>query len=416
MINIYLIILILILILHIVVFFVKKIRKKEGDLNKKLINKNFTTTDLFSIKNITRNNKLYKILIVEDDIANMKILKAQLTTAKYQVVTAINGFSALQLVEKDKSIDVVLLDLLLPDISGFMVCKKIREKFTMYEKPVIMVTSKNYIKDLVEGFEVGANDFITKPYNIYELISRMNSSISLKNIFQDNTSLKKINKLKSDIVDMAAHDLKSPLTIISGYSKKIIKVASPHTKELENAEKILKSSNKMLSIIDKLLNDSKYEKKVIHMENIEINRIIRESIAYYSDMAKSKEQNINFLADSKENYILIDINSFVTIIENLISNAIKYSPINCGIDITVKKLKKSVTISIKDCGNGFTQDEIDNIFIKFFPFTNKPTQGENSTGLGLYIINDMVTLNRGTISINSTRGLGSEFILSFPRN
>lgn len=417
MINIYLIIIILLtFIMHLSCFVFRKFKLKKKDLNKKLLDKNFSQTDLCSIQSITENNHQYKILIVEDDIANRKIMKSQLTAAKYQVLTAEDGNSALKSIESDKDIDIVLLDLILPDISGFEICKKIREEYSLFEKPVIMVTSKNRIKDLVEGFEVGANDFIAKPYNIYELIARINSSISLKNIYQDNTSLKKVNSLKSDIVDMAAHDLRSPLTIISGYSKRITKLTKPEGKESELANKILNSSNKMLTIIDKMLHDSKYNNYLVHFEDIEINNLIKKSIKFYSDMAEDKNQRISFSADLDKIIVNLDSSSFIIIIENLINNAIKYSPVNSKINIDVKTANNITTITIKDSGNGFTDEEIDNLFIKFFPFTNKPTNGESSTGLGLYIINDMVKRNNGTIKVNSTRGMGSEFILSFPMN
>ncbi|MGL1893739.1 MAG: hybrid sensor histidine kinase/response regulator [Spirochaetaceae bacterium] len=401
------------IIIHILI--IKKGKKKFNPLaiNSKLSKKDFTKSDKFSIDDLTEKNKNYKILIVEDDFVNRKLLTAQLTAAKYSVITAENGEQALNLITKQKDIDIVLLDLILPDISGFTICKKIRESYTLYQKPVIMVTSKNYIKDLIDGFEAGANDFITKPYNIYELIARINSSISLKNMFEDNSSLKKINKLKSDIVDMAAHDLKSPLTLISGYATRNLKSITPGSKESANTNKILDSSNKMLSIIDNLLNDSRSENKILNFVDLNVCDIINLSIEFYSDMANNKNQKVNFYYYNPEILLHIDKISFTTIVDNLLSNAIKFSPVNSHINIKIKEENKNIILSFNDCGNGFTQDEIDNLFIKFFPFTNKPTQGENSTGLGLYIIQDMVTKNNGSISVTSTRGKGSEFKLTF---
>ncbi|QEN04800.1 response regulator [Thiospirochaeta perfilievii] len=192
--KIYLIIILLILtlLIHLFFFLINRSKRYNNYLESKILKKNLTKTELFSINSITQNNHHFTVLIVEDDMANRKILKAQLTSAKYSVLTAKDGESALKLIFSEKKIDVVLLDLILPDISGFNVCKSIREKFNIFEKPVIMVTSKNYIKDLVEGFSVGANDFVTKPYNIYELIARINSSLSLKHIYEDNSSLKKL--------------------------------------------------------------------------------------------------------------------------------------------------------------------------------------------------------------------------------
>ena len=415
--KIYLIILIPIItiLIHLIIAFLRKYINSTNSLNSKIQSKKLSKSEISTINYMTQNNNLYNILIVEDDLVNRKILNAQLSAAKYNVITAKDGKSALKLVNNNALIDIILLDIILPDISGFDVCKAIRKVYTMYEKPIIMVTSKNYIKDLVNGFSVGANDFITKPYNIYELIARINSAISVKKMFEDNSSLKKINKLKSDLVDMAAHDLKSPLTLISGYANRILKNSLTDSPESINALKISKSSNKMLSILNKLLNNSKLESKVLRLEQIDIVNLIQNSIDYYSDMANEKEQKLNFLKANDILHIYSDRTSLITIFDNLITNAIKYSPIQSNITISLENFDNKIKISIKDMGNGFSKDEIENLFIKFFPFQNKPTQGENSTGLGLYIINDMINRINGKISVKSTLGVGSEFILIFQK-
>lgn len=385
-------------------------------LDQKISQTSFSPPDVISIKKITERNNLYKILIVEDDPVNKKILTSQLSSAKYKVIAVETGEEALKHVNNDKEIDLVLLDLILPDLSGFTVCRAIREKYTLFEKPVIMVTAKNQIKDLLEGFEVGANDFLTKPYNIYELIARINSSISLKRVVEYNTSLEKINTLKSEIMDMAAHDLKSPLTIISGYAKRLIKNINPDTTEIDNAKKILHSSDKMLTIINRLLEDSKYENLTLHFEEVNIDKLIRDSIDFYKDSAADKKQDIILNSKSKDLFINVDKDSFTTIIDNLLSNAIKYSPLNSKIKVEIINEKESVKIIIADKGNGFTKEEIKNLFVKYFPFSNKPTLGEASTGLGLSIIYNMVMKNSGSISVESKKGNGSKFILNFPKS
>lgn len=415
--NIMLLITVPLLLVFCICFFLCIRRKKLRGLvlDQKISKKNFSPPDVISIKKITERNNLYKILIVEDDPVNKKILTSQLSSAKYKVIAVETGEDALKHVNNNKDIDLVLLDLILPDLSGFTVCRAIREKYTLFEKPVIMVTAKNQIKDLLEGFEVGANDFLTKPYNIYELIARINSSISLKRVVEYNTSLEKINTLKSEIMDMAAHDLKSPLTIISGYAKRIIKNITPNTIELENAKKILNSSDKMLTIINRLLEDSKYENLTLHFEKLNISELIKDSIEFYKDSASDKKQSI-ILESKNDNICLnVDKDSFTTIIDNLLSNAIKYSPLNSRIKVDINNDKDSVKIIITDKGNGFTKEEIKNLFVKYFPFSNKPTLGEASTGLGLSIIYNMVMKNSGTISVESKKGHGSKFILKFPK-
>lgn len=405
-----------VILLKLICTLVNKKSIKSVILNQKISPKEFKTPDIISIDKITENNNLYKILIVEDDPINKKILTAQLSSAKYKVIAVETGEEALKHINDDNEIDIVLLDLILPDLSGFTVCRAIREKYTIFEKPVIMVTAKNQIKDLVEGFEVGANDFITKPYNIYELIARINSSISLKRVVEYNSSLEKINTLKSDIMDMAAHDLKSPLTIISGYSKRLIKKFDKDTVECDNVNKILNSSNKMLTIINRLLEDSKFDNMTLKPERTDITELIERSVDFYTDSANYKNQMIDFNRPKEHHIINVDKDSFTTIIDNLLSNAIKYSPLNSKIKVTVTDNREYIKIYIEDKGEGFTKKEIENIFVKYFPFTSKATLGESSTGLGLSIIYNMVVRNSGKISVESKKGVGSKFKLLFPKS
>lgn len=407
-----------IIVIAVIKIFDKFNKKKNKGvvLNERITQKEFNTPDIIYIDKITKNNSLYKILIVEDDPINKKILTAQLSSAKYQVIAVETGEEALKKINSDSEIDIVLLDLVLPDLSGFTVCRAIREKYTIFEKPIIMVTAKNQIKDLVEGFEVGANDFITKPYNIYELIARINSSISLKRVVEYNTSLEKINKLKSDIMDMAAHDLKSPLTIISGYARRLIKKFGNDTSESDKVNKILNSSNKMLTIINRFLEDSKIDSLSLNFEETDIVDLINKSVDFYTDSANYKNQKLDFFSNKDCHILNVDKDSFTTIIDNLLSNAIKYSPLDSKIKVHVSDNKDSVKVSIEDRGEGFTNKEIENLFVKYFPFTNRATKGESSTGLGLSIIYNMVQKNSGKIYVESKKGVGSKFKLVFPKS
>lgn len=413
--NILIIVQALLIIAYVVYCFLKRRKEQKIILDQKIERREFTNTTTHYISRITSNNSKFKILIVEDDPVNRKILKSQLSSAKYNIETAENGAEALKILNKENSIDLVLLDIMLPDFSGFTVCKAIRERYTMFEIPVIMVTAKNKIEDLLDGFEAGANDFIIKPYNIYELIARINSSLSLKSVVEHNTSLTKINQLKSDIIDMAAHDLKSPLTIISGYARRLIK-KSKSKDEGSVAEKILDSSNKMLSIVSKLLEDSKDDDFNLKFTKVDVVKLIDNSLNFYNDTAKLKKQNINFSKNTNLSYLNVDKESFSAIIDNLLSNAIKYSPLGSTIDLSLNDLEEKCVITISDEGDGFTKEELDNLFSKYFPITNKPTNGESSTGLGLSIVNNMVKRNRGFIKVESEKTKGSQFILTFSKS
>ena len=125
------------------------------------------------------------ILIVDDDPVNIKILQNYLEQKNCKLLTAMNGPQALEMIFENKSIDLVLLDIMMPMMSGYEVCKRIREKYTHEKLPVIMLTAKNQMSDINTGFEAGANDYIVKPFQVQELLARINTMLRLKNINKD---------------------------------------------------------------------------------------------------------------------------------------------------------------------------------------------------------------------------------------
>lgn len=399
-----------------------KVFKKESrkltreSFNEENLSSSIRNSDLLSLDSINAHNSQYKILIVDDDLMNRRILSAQLGIAKYNTVTAENGSKALEILNEDQNIDLVLLDIVMPDVSGFEICEIIRKKYDLFEKPVIMVTAKNEAIDLVKGFRAGANDFITKPYNVYELIARINSSINLKRFKEENSSLEKINKLKSELMDMAAHDLRDPLTIISGYAERIKRGVSEEERSHKYASSILKSSNKMLNIINKLLDESRHENgdMDLEMEKIDLVQKVTKCVSFFRDNALSKNQKIVVKSQNENIHISADRSSVTAILDNLISNAVKYSPLGSEIDVSVSVEDSYGVIRIKDRGNGFTEEEKKNMFVKYYPISNKPTRNETSTGLGLSIVHNLITKNRGLISVDSRKGEGSVFKVSFP--
>jgi len=149
-------------------------------------------TDNFSIEE-KENNRVGKILVVDDEPVNRQILVNILSSAGYKIFTFSSGKDALDFIDKEKKIDIVLLDVMMPVLSGYEVCKRIREKFSLQELPVILLTVKNRASDIVTGFESGANDYVTKPFDKQELLSRVNNLVALKKSVSEHNELSIIN-------------------------------------------------------------------------------------------------------------------------------------------------------------------------------------------------------------------------------
>ncbi|MEQ9366755.1 MAG: fused response regulator/phosphatase, partial [Leptospirales bacterium] len=127
-----------------------------------------------------QHNQAFTILAVDDEPVNLQVLKNSLGIAGFRVLSAVNGRDALQVLEREGIPDLILLDVMMPRMSGYEVCRQLRETYSLSELPILMLTARNRIQDLVRGFEVGANDYVAKPFDQNELLTRVNTLLSLK--------------------------------------------------------------------------------------------------------------------------------------------------------------------------------------------------------------------------------------------
>lgn len=397
-----------------------KLLKRKEDMNNKLLMSPVEDVTNAADK-VSSFNSEYKILLVDDDPINHNILINQLSPFNYSIKIAYNGYDALKEIDNDRDIDLILLDIMMPKLSGYDVCRKIREKYSLYEKPVLMLTAKTQINDLIHGFESGANDFLTKPFDKNELITRVRTLLKLKKITDSNNILQSVSELKSELLSLAAHDLKNPLTVIIGYADNL-KRSPIKEKELLQVEKILDSSKHMNKLITELLEKTQIEdgRLVLKKESVVVKNIVNDIIEDYKTAAEHKKQEIVFDNHAEDLEITADPIRLYEIVDNLISNAVKYSPLSGKIKIMLKEVcdiednKKKTTLSVADEGQGLTEYDKARIFKKFQRLSAKPTGGELSTGFGLYITKQLVELHNGNIFVESEEGKGTSFVVELP--
>lgn len=388
---------------------------------------NNTKTEINTVnQSITNEDKIINkpdasILIVDDDPVNQKLIYNILSKQNYNLFISSNGHEALEKIDNHENIDLVLLDIMMPDLSGYDVCLKIREKYNLYEKPVIFLTAKNDIHDIISGFDAGANDYLAKPFNNNEFKTRIKTLLKLKKITHLNDALTRTNELKKQLMDLAAHDLRNPLSNILISLDIIKKVINQDLKAYKIIESIYRSTNKMNTLIDELLENSFIEdgKILLKKELLNPNDIINKSIESFYEKAKRKKQKILFNTELDNCFIMLDRIRFQAIIDNLLSNAVKYSQSGKKINVITQKLSKkndeeSILIKIIDQGPGFTDDDMTKVFNKFQKLSAKPTAGEISTGLGLAITKKLVELHNGIIRLESRHGKGSTFFVEIP--
>ena len=228
------------------------------------------------------------------------------------------------------------------------------------------------------------------------------------------TVAQKANEMKTQLVDMVAHDLKSPIISISGLTKEIQQFVEPNERSYDYLTMIQNTSKRMIDLIDDLLNISAIESGELHfdMEYVDLAVLAGIVVDGFTLQAQRKGQVIVFTPQVADDVtVLVDSIRMQEAIENLISNAIKYSPPNSEIRIGVERVRSKVQLWVADSGPGFTEEDKQRLFQKFQMLSAKPTGNEASTGLGLAIVKALVDAHKGTVSVESELGNGSKFII-----
>lgn len=360
-----------------------------------------------------------KVLLVEDQIVYSKLLLMYLSQFGISCISATAGREALKILSEENDIDLVILDLMLPDMIGFDVCRKIREKYSLFDLPVLLLTAADDVNDKVVGFSVGANDFLSKPYDKNELLARAKTLIHLKKIAQHNIQLKEALERENRYHRMTVHDIKNPLTSIIALSSFMKDELGPSFEHNETVDIIIRSSEKILSMLADFLEMARIESGNLSLncEPIDINEIATQVNEGNLPNANQKSQKIIFTPGPKGKCIINgDSGRLQQIFDNLLSNAVKYSPLGEKIYTTVSFSAENiespiVRYEVIDNGPGFSEADSKKLFGKFQKLSSIPTAGESSTGLGLSIAKELVEMHKGKIWAESIQGKGSRFIV-----
>lgn len=360
-------------------------------------------------------DKSRKILIVDDNYKNIELAVSLLQGENYEIAIAGSGEEAFFIIDEFKP-DLILLDVMMPEMDGFEVCQKLKSNSTLKDIPVVFLTAKSDLEDILQGFRLGGVDYIKKPFNQDELLMRVKTHVDLKKAME---LVKCQNNEKSALLSITAHDLKNPLQAIWG----LVDIVETKYDELNKTDVLeilnnIKASTKTaISITKDLLDLHKYESGKFNLKLIDFDyeSLLLRIIAINSSIANSKNIKLNFTKDAESITIInADKTKFERVFDNLISNAIKFSEKNTSIIIRILNRGNQSIISIKDEGPGFTDKDKELVFTKFAKLSAKPTGGETSNGLGLSIVKLLVEAMNGTVDFKSEVGVGTEFFVCFP--
>lgn len=366
------------------------------------------------------NRSDYKILIVDDVVSNVLLLKILLTNEKFQVCTASNGKMCIEMAKSEHP-DLILLDVMMPDLNGFDTAVILKKDPETQEIPIIFLTALNNPSDLVKGFQVGANDFLTKPFNKEELIMRVMHQIQLvaakRIIIRQNEELKRTISNRDKMYSVIAHDLRSPMASIRMVLNLAVNVVS---KDIVGEEifglldKANRESEETHDLLDNLLKWTKSQTgrlSVVYQE-LDLDDIVPGVVDIFRMIAEMKKIELKYIPADEKLIVHADNDMIKTIIRNFLSNAVKFTPEGKSVEVFYKREGDFARISVRDHGVGIEPDRVEAIF--HTGETTYGTGGEEGSGLGLQLCQDFARKNGGDAYVESVEGEGSTFSFTIP--
>jgi signal transduction histidine kinase len=359
----------------------------------------------------------YKILVVDDEPVNIQVLKNLLSIRNYSVYKAYNGQEALDLVAKGEEFDLVLLDVMMPKMSGYEVCRRLRTQYSLFNLPIVMLTAKNQVQDIVLGFQSGANDYIQKPFDKEELLARVRTLLELKGAM---TAAMAANKAKSLFLANMSHEIRTPLNAVIGLTHLLLNTPMDD-KQRDYTEKMRRAASALLGIINEILDFSNVDSGRIKLERIPFNlrRVFDDIGDFFRGQSSASGIPLRFdIEPSVPSALLGDPLRLQQVFINLIDNAFKFTEKGA---VTVRaavsrqdNLSVILNFEVEDTGIGMSREQLNGIFSVFNQADNSATRKYGGVGLGLTIARQLAELMGGKIAVTSEEGKGSVFSFSCP--
>lgn len=364
----------------------------------------------------------FKLLVVDDVQTNVLLLKALLSKEGYGILVANNGQEALEVIRNENP-DLILLDVMMPGMDGFEVAERLKSEEYRCEIPIIFLTALDDTQSIVNGFKLGAGDFISKPFRKEELMVRIKHQLSLvaarRIIEKKNEELRKTIAGRDKMYSVIAHDLRSPMasmkmllnTIMMSVEKDKIDPDIFDMLEMSN-----KTSEEVFSLLDNLLKWTKSQlgKLTVIPQKLDISGLADGVVEVMNSVAEVKHIKL-IRTDHESFFVYVDIEMIKSVLRNLISNAVKFSNPDSEIKVGIKAEDGKVIVSVTDSGKGIKKEDQHKLLKDSTHFTTYGTNSEEGSGLGLLLCRDFARKNGGELWFESEENLGSVFSFSLPQ-
>ncbi|TAG92970.1 MAG: hybrid sensor histidine kinase/response regulator [Oscillatoriales cyanobacterium] len=396
-------------------------------------------------KNNTEENR-GNILIIDDTPENLQVLSATLCDRGYKVRGVINGKMAIR-AAKSGSPDLILLDIKMPEMNGYEVCTQLKAQPQTSEIPIIFISALDEVLDKVKAFEIGGVDYITKPFQVEEVLARVEHQLTIKRLQKEliarNIELQKeiierkkaeeiaaaASKAKSQFVANMSHELRTPLNAILGFTQVMSRDSSLSHENIENLRIINRSGQHLLELINDVLDLSKIEAGIVALNesSFDLYQLLDTLEEMFQIKAETKNLQLKFFVESQvPQYIKTDEKKLRVCLINLLGNSIKFTgnggeillyvslkntsqPAESEIDSNSNSTEQCfISFEVQDTGVGIALAEVDTLFNAFVQ-TEAGRKAADGTGLGLTITKKYVQIMDGNIGVNSVLGEGTTF-------
>lgn len=358
------------------------------------------------------------LLVVDDNPVNLQLLHRYLASAGYRILVAEDAESAIEQAVEARP-DIVLMDVLLPGMSGFEACRKLHEREETAATPVIFLTALSRTSDKIEGFRAGGVDYLTKPLQFEEVLARVEVHLEIVRLRRDleatNLELEERDRRRERLLSIIAHDLKSPMATFVNATRDLARRPRDEEEFSEMISALSERADRMNQFLETLLEWGRLqvESGAMSAHPFNLREVVDSVLRHVRDLAEAKEIAID---DEVPANVVVDQTqtALQTVLLNLVSNAIKFTPAGGRVGLSAKLVDDRLRVHVRDTGVGMSPQELEQLLTSERRLRRRGTAGEQGTGLGLLLSRDLVASMHGALSGSSTPGEGTVFTLELP--
>jgi two-component system sensor histidine kinase/response regulator len=380
------------------------------------------------VRNDVGVNVTSLILVVDDNEMNRDVLSRRLEQLGHEVSKVGNGLEALRAL-RSQEFDLVLLDIMMPEMDGYAVLGEMKNDEVLRNVPVIMISALDQLETVVRCIEMGAEDYLLKPFEPTLLKARVRACLEKKRAHDREISLfvktesdfkrlKELDRLREDLTQMIVHDLRTPLTSVIAGLQTLESMGDLEESQREILTISSDGAATLLDMINSLLDVERMEAGSMPLEfkHVAAPDLVTHALSQVRQLATNREMSLTPVIGSGLPEFWGDENKLLRVLVNLIGNAIKFTPAGGNISIAVRKTEDSSSLlfSVTDTGEGIPTEAFERIFEKFGQVESRKAGRKMSTGLGLTFCKLVVQAHGGKISVVSVLGEGSTFSFTIP--